>query len=230
MSEDANLLVVRGLRKTYPLGPTRLEVLRGVDLEARRGEVLGIVGASGAGKSTLLHLLGGLDLPSEGSVELDGTALFDISAAERARLRNQKIGFIFQAYHLLPELDALENVTLPAALARSDKRARAEELLLAVGLGDRLHHRPAELSGGEQQRVAIARALIQDPLLLLADEPTGNLDSRTGEAVLETLLRLRAERGRTLVIVTHDPAIQKHCTRLLHIRDGKLEPGWEGQP
>ncbi len=234
MSESTHILVARGLRKTYAMGVTTLDVLKGIDLDVQRGDVLGIVGASGTGKSTLLHLLGGLDAPSAGSVELEGLGLFDLSAAERARVRNQKVGFVFQAYHLLPELDSLENVTLPARLrpasrdfgsARHIARPVEElgtELLRAVGLGERLHHRPSELSGGEQQRVAIARALMNRPMVILADEPTGNLDSKTGEAILELLLRLRAEYQATLVIVTHDKAIERHCARTLHMADGKL--------
>ena len=230
MSEANDILVARGLRKTYSLGATRLEVLKGIDLDVRRGEVMGIVGASGAGKSTLLHLLGGLDEPTQGAVTLEGVAVFDLSRSQRALTRNQKVGFVFQSYHLLPELDALENVTLPARLVRGANRQaacevadRGADLLNAVGLSDRLHHRPSELSGGEQQRVAIARALINRPALILADEPTGNLDSKTGEAIIEMLLRLRAEQNATLVVVTHDPAISQHCTRTRQIVDGKIK-------
>jgi putative ABC transport system ATP-binding protein len=195
-----------------------------VDLDVKRGEVLGIVGPSGSGKSTLLHLLGGLDAPSQGTVQLDGVGLYEISSAQRAWIRNQKIGFVFQSYQLLPELDAVENVQLPARLghAANDDENRATELLTAVGLGERLHHLPMELSGGEQQRVAIARALMNRPSLILADEPTGNLDTQTGGMILELLLRLRTELGATLVLVTHDGTIAQHCTRTLHMVDGKL--------
>ncbi len=225
MTDD--ILVAQGLRKTYALGTNRLEVLKGVDVAVHRGEALSIVGASGAGKSTLLHLMGGLDAPSAGRVELDGVSVFDLSASQRCAMRNQKIGFIFEAYHLLPELDALENVLLPALMDRSrrDKargREWARELLQKVGLGDRWEHRPAELSGGEQQRVAIARALINRPELLLADEPTGNLDSKTGEKVMELLVQLRRDQNLTLVIVSHDEHVARHGERRLEIADGKI--------
>lgn len=226
MSED--ILVARGLHKTYTLGRTQVAVLRGIDLRVRRGEALVIAGASGAGKSTLLHLLGGLDAPSAGEVSLDGVSLFGMASVGRTRLRNERIGFVFQAYHLLPELDALENVCVPALLRRGGTTrrhevvARGQELLRAVGLGDRLEHRPTELSGGEQQRVAIARALMNRPQLVLADEPTGNLDSRTGETVLDLLWRLREESGTTLVMVTHDEHVARRGERVLKIADGVI--------
>jgi predicted ABC-type transport system involved in lysophospholipase L1 biosynthesis ATPase subunit len=227
MSETGrdDILVARGLRKAYTLGQRRLEVLQGIDLRVRRSEALVVAGASGAGKSTLLHLLGGLDAPSAGEVSLDGASLFEMSSAERTRLRNEKIGFVFQSYNLLPELDALENVCVPALLRRrssSDVVERGLELLKAVGLEERLEHRPAELSGGEQQRVAIARALMNRPTVLLADEPTGNLDSKTGEAILDLLWRMRAESGTTLVMVTHDEHIAKRGERVLEIADGQI--------
>ena len=223
MSDD--ILIARGLSKTYTLGRQRLEVLRGINLQVRRGEALVIVGASGAGKTTLLHLLGGLDSPASGDVSLDGVSVFRLSGAERARMRNERVGFVFQSYNLLPELDALENVCLPALLARGKSdavKARGTELLCAVGLGERLEHRPAELSGGEQQRVAVARAMMNRPALLLADEPTGNLDSKTGEAILELLWRLRAEMGTTLVMVTHDTHIARRGDRVMEIVDGAI--------
>jgi len=218
-----DILVARGLRKSYTLGAQELEVLQGIDLRVRRGEALVIVGASGAGKSTLLHLLGGLDAPSAGDVSLDGVSLFAMAGAARTRLRNEQIGFVFQSYNLLPELDSLENVCLPALMqprARDGVAARGRELLKAVGLGERLEHRPAELSGGEQQRVAVARALMNRPRLLLADEPTGNLDSKTGEAILDLLWRLRQESGTTLVMVTHDQHVATRGERVLEIADG----------
>jgi len=202
-----------------------LEVLRGINLQVRRGEALVIVGASGAGKTTLLHLLGGLDSPESGEVSLDGMSVFRLSGTERARMRNERIGFVFQSYNLLPELDALENVCLPALLGRGLRdavQARGTELLRAVGLGARLEHRPSELSGGEQQRVAVARAMMNRPSLLLADEPTGNLDSKTGEAILELLWRLRAEAGTTLVMVTHDTHIARRGDRVMEIADGRV--------
>ena len=220
-----DILIARGLCKSYTLISRQIEVLRGIDVRVRRGEALVIVGASGAGKSTLLHLLGGLDAPSKGDVILDGASLFEMSGASRTRLRNEQIGFVFQSYNLLPELDALENVCLPALLqprARDGIVERGMDLLRAVGLGERLEHRPAELSGGEQQRVALARALMNRPGLLLADEPTGNLDSKTGEVILDLLWQMRAESGTTLVMVTHDEHIARRGERVLEIADGKL--------
>jgi predicted ABC-type transport system involved in lysophospholipase L1 biosynthesis ATPase subunit len=229
MSEARDdILVAEGLRRTYTLGKRDVEVLQGIDLQVRRGEVLVIVGASGAGKSTLLHLLGGLDAPSSGDVTLDGASLFKMSKAELTRLRNQRIGFVFQSYNLLPELDALENVCLPAMLGAQRRENWIEtgiELLKAVGLEERMEHRPAELSGGEQQRVAIARALMNCPSLLLADEPTGNLDSKTGEAILDLLWEMHAESRTTMVMVTHDEHIAKRGERILEIADGKLVGG-----
>jgi predicted ABC-type transport system involved in lysophospholipase L1 biosynthesis ATPase subunit len=222
---SGDILVASGLRKTYTLGARQIEVLRGIDVQVRRGEALVIVGASGAGKSTLLHLLGGLDAPSGGDVSLDGASLFTLSSAARTRLRNERIGFVFQAYNLLPELDALENVCLPALLqprTRDGLAERGMDLLRAVGLGERAEHRPAELSGGEQQRVAIARALVNRPSILLADEPTGNLDSKTGEAVLDLLWKMRLESGTTLVMVTHDEHVARRGERVLEIADGRL--------
>ncbi|MBI5393865.1 MAG: ABC transporter ATP-binding protein [Verrucomicrobia bacterium] len=222
---DGDILIARGLRKTYYLGSAPLEVLKGIDLNVRRGERLAIVGASGAGKSTLMHLLGGLDRPSAGDIAVDGVSIFDLPAGQLTRFRNRQVGFIFQAYQLMPELTAQENVALPGLVARrpdGDVKRRAAEVLVMVGLGGRLHHRPVELSGGEQQRVAIARALINDPPLLFADEPTGNLDSATGGAVMDLLLRLQRERGMTLVMVTHDLANARHCQRVVEIRDGVL--------
>jgi predicted ABC-type transport system involved in lysophospholipase L1 biosynthesis ATPase subunit len=219
------ILTATGLGKTYLMGQRTVEVLQGIDLTVQRGEALVIVGASGAGKSTLLHLLGGLDTPTAGAVRLDGTSLFEIGNVERTRLRNQQVGFVFQSYNLLPELDALENVCLPAWLRRERSKAtleRGRDLLQSVGLGERLEHRPVQLSGGEQQRVAIARALMNRPRLVLADEPTGNLDSKTGEAILELLWRLRQESGTTLVMVTHDEHIAKRGDRVLEIVDGQI--------
>jgi lipoprotein-releasing system ATP-binding protein len=220
-----DILVASGLRKNYTLGSQEVEVLRGIDVRVRRGEALVIVGASGAGKSTLLHLLGGLDAPSAGDVSLDGASLFGMSSAARTKLRNERLGFVFQSYNLLPELDALENVCLPALLqsrSRDGMAERGTELLKAVGLGARMEHRPAELSGGEQQRVAIARALMNRPSLVLADEPTGNLDSKTGESILDLLWRLREDSGTTLVMVTHDQHIATRGERVLEIADGRI--------
>ena len=201
------LLSARGLTRTYTLGKRALEVLRGVNLDVARGEFLALRGASGAGKSTLLHLIGGLDAPNAGEIHFAGQNLAALSQSELAHFRRRRVGFVFQAYYLLPELDALENVCLPARVARvpaAQAGARGRDLLARVGLKDRMEHKPYELSGGEQQRVAIARALINEPELLLADEPTGNLDSHTGGEIIELLKNLRAEKQTTLVIATHD--------------------------
>jgi predicted ABC-type transport system involved in lysophospholipase L1 biosynthesis ATPase subunit len=225
MPDSTDILVAEDLRKTYTLGKRNVEVLQGIDLQVQRGEVVVIVGASGAGKSTLLHLLGGLDAPSSGDVRLDGISLFQMSNVELTRLRNQRIGFVFQSYNLLPELDALENVCLPALLAPHRPEnwvERGIELLKAVGLGERREHRPAELSGGEQQRVAIARALMNRPSLLLADEPTGNLDSKTSESILDLLWQMHAEWKTTMVMVTHDEHVAKRGERVLEIADGRI--------
>ena len=222
------LLSATGLHKTYTLGRRSLEVLRGVDVELRRGEFLALRGASGAGKSTLLHLLGGLDSPNQGEIRLAGRNLAALGRRDLARLRNEEVGFIFQAYYLLPELDALENVCLPARMARTpaaQAEARGRELLGRVGLKDRLEHKPYELSGGEQQRVAIARALINEPDLVLADEPTGNLDSHTGEEIIELLCALRDEKQTTLIMATHDARLAARAPKVVELVDGLIERG-----
>jgi ABC-type lipoprotein export system ATPase subunit len=219
------MLDARNLHKRYEMGPRSLEVLRGVSLTIARGDFLALRGASGTGKSTLLHLLGGLDSPNVGEVWFDGKNLAKLSTTALARLRNLKVGFIFQAYHLLPELDALENVCLPARMARTSAFAtevRARELLTRVGLKDRMEHRPAELSGGEQQRVAIARAMINSPELILADEPTGNLDSQTGGEIMDLLCALRTEHNTTLVIATHDSKLAGRAPKVVHLADGQI--------
>jgi ABC-type lipoprotein export system ATPase subunit len=220
------LLSATGLHKTYTLGRRSLEVLRGVDVELRRGEFLALRGASGAGKSTLLHLLGGLDSPNQGEIRLAGRNLAALGRRDLARLRNEEVGFIFQAYYLLPELDALENVCLPARMARTpaaQAEARGRELLARVGLKDRLEHKPYELSGGEQQRVAIARALINEPDLVLADEPTGNLDSHTGEEIIELLCALREEKQTTLIMATHDARLAARAPKVVELVDGLIQ-------
>ena len=226
MPDDAPALLAEDLRKSYTLHGNRLDILRGAALRAAPGETLAIVGRSGAGKSTLLHVLGGLDKPQGGRVLIAGHDLYGISARRRTRLRAAKIGFVFQAYHLLPEMDLVENVMLPAmalgSLSRRRMRARAEALLECVGLADRRRHTPLELSGGEQQRAAIARALMNEPPLLLADEPTGNLDAKTGDAVLDLLFRLARERQTLLVMVTHAPATAARCDRTLTLEEGLL--------
>ena len=223
MSEP--LLSARGLSKSYAMGRRTLEVLRSVDLDVARGEFLALRGASGAGKSTLLHLIGGLDAPNAGEIRFDGQNLAEFSESELTHFRNRRVGFVFQAYHLLPELTALENVCLPARVARisadtAEKRGR--ELLSRVGLQERTAHKPFELSGGEQQRVAIARALINEPELLLADEPTGNLDSRTGGEIIELLKSLRAEKHMTLAIATHDANVAASAPRVIELVDGQI--------
>jgi putative ABC transport system ATP-binding protein len=215
----SEILSARQLRKTYTLNKHQIEVLKGLDLTIQTGEALVIVGASGAGKSTLLHLLGGLDKPTGGEVSFEGTSLSQIN---RTHWRNERVGFVFQSYNLLPELDALENVCVPAMLAGRREAERGRELLEKVGLGERLEHRPAELSGGEQQRVAIARALMNKPSLILADEPTGNLDDKTADSILDLLWQMRADTGATLVMVTHDQHVAKRGERVLEIADGRI--------
>jgi lipoprotein-releasing system ATP-binding protein len=235
MSEaNAPFFEARGLRKTYLNGTARIEVLRGVGLSVFPGEMLSIVGPSGSGKSTLLHLLGALDRPDSGGVYLDGRDLFRLSENARARIRNESIGFVFQFYHLLPEFTALENVLMPALVYRARgaegggaPRARAAALLESVGLGDRLLHKPAQLSGGEQQRVAIARALMNRPRLVLADEPSGNLDSRTSAELHALLADMNRREGQAFVIVTHDDELSRRAHRRLRMRDGVMVPADE---
>ncbi|MEL6329665.1 MAG: ABC transporter ATP-binding protein [Planctomycetota bacterium] len=220
------------------MGRTRLDVLRGVDLEVSEGEWVAVLGASGSGKSTLLHLLGGLDRPGGGAIEFRGSPLGTMGRAELDRYRAASVGFVFQFYHLLPELRVLQNVTLGAMVrhgrigfrgeTRRAAEARARELLEAFGLGNRLGHRPKELSGGERQRVAIARALVNDPPVLLADEPTGNLDRRTGESIVDAIEARRRAGGLTIVMVTHDERIAARADRVVRLVDGLVEP--EGDP
>lgn len=220
------LLSARGLKKTYVMGQRSLEVLRGVDVAIARGDFVALRGASGTGKSTLLHLIGGLDTPNAGEIIFAGQNIASFSDRQLTDFRNRRVGFVFQAYHLLPELTALENVCLPARVARistGNAAKRAGELLARVGLKDRLDHKPSELSGGEQQRVAIARALINEPELLLADEPTGNLDSHTGGEIMELLQSLRAERQTTLVIATHDAKVAAAAPRVIELVDGRIK-------
>lgn len=219
------LVIASGLTKSYQIGDRCLQVLRGVDLNVARGEFVALQGASGAGKSTLLHLLGGLDVPDAGQIEFDGTMLTGRSLSSLAQFRNRHVGIIFQAYHLLSDLSALENVYLPARMARrpaEESVERARSLLSRVGLADRMTHRPSQMSGGEQQRVAIARCLVNDPSLVLADEPTGNLDSHTGDGVMELLLSLRQERQMTLVIATHDSRVARRAERVVQLVDGLI--------
>ena len=229
------LLRAENLVRSFAMGHRRLDVLRGVSLAVRAGETVAITGKSGAGKSTLLHILGGLDRPTSGRVLFDGRDVYDSGERERSAMRASRIGFVFQAYHLLPELTVRENVLLPAlglrgAFLRGGRlRARAEELLDMVGLSARATHRPNELSGGEQQRVAIARALMNGPRLLLADEPTGNLDSHTGDDILRLLFGLAADRGLTLLMVTHNDDVAARCSRTIVLRDGLVETANGGE-
>lgn len=218
------LLAARGVGKVVKSGASDLVILRDIDLAVMPGEAVAIVGASGSGKSTLLALLAGLDVPSHGSVTLDGEDLFALDEDARAALRGRAVGFVFQSFQLLPALDALENVMLPLELAgRRDAEAAAKQMLERVGLGERLHHYPKHLSGGEQQRVALARAFVVEPKLLLADEPTGSLDEASGEAVIGLMFELNRERGTTLVMVTHDEHLAARCGRIIRLVGGRVE-------
>jgi ABC-type lipoprotein export system ATPase subunit len=220
------LLEGKEITKRYSIGKKQIEVLHGVDVNVKQGEFLSIVGASGSGKSTLLHILGGLDRADSGQLNVAGENLSSMGGNSLSQFRNRSVGFIFQAYHLFPELDALENVALPARIARrpiNDVEKNARDWLLKVGLKKRMDHRPYELSGGEQQRVAIARSLINDPILLLADEPTGNLDSETGAEIMDLLLKLKEECNLTLIMATHDKSIADRTDRTLHLVDGRVE-------
>ena len=217
---------VRGLSKSYAVGTRQLSVLRDLDLQMEAGEMLAVVGASGVGKSTLLHVLGGLDSLDAGSVRIGSADLGALPDDEIVKFRNRQVGFVFQFHHLLPEFTALENAEMPLRIARlpAADRARAATLLQRVGLGERLEHRPGMLSGGEQQRVAIARALVMDPALLLADEPTGDLDEHTADSLHALLREMHRERGLTSVIATHNPRLAAACDRVLRLEDGKLKP------
>jgi putative ABC transport system ATP-binding protein len=219
------MIVVAGLRKSLRTGATTVDILKGIDFHIERGEFVAIMGASGSGKSTLLGLLAGLDNPSEGSVTLNGTVISDMPEDKLAQLRGRTIGFVFQSYQLIPTLTALENVLLPYELndetgGRKAGLNRARQLLVSVGLEARMDHYPIQLSGGEQQRVALARAFILRPPIVLADEPTGNLDTTNGQHILDLLLQLNRAEGTTLVLVTHDPALARHATRIITLRDG----------
>ena len=224
------LIELRNIYKTYHIGDLDIPVLKGVSLNVARGELVALMGSSGFGKSTLMNILGCLDRPTSGEYWLDGQEVSQISAEERALVRNRMVGFVFQNFNLLPRTSALENVMMPLSYARenlSDRQARQRsvELLRRVGLGDRLEHLSSQLSGGQQQRVAIARALVNRPSLLFADEPTGNLDSHTSEEVLEMFGQLNAEDGITIVLVTHDTAVARHARRTIHIHDGVIGNG-----
>ena len=215
-------LKARGLRRSFRIGGTSIEVLRGIDIDIAAGESVFLCGASGAGKTTLLYTLAGLETPEAGTVEFESQSLYGLSGNALARLRNKHMGFVFQSYFLLPELTALENVLLPALIRGKSELARGRDLLQRVGLSERIDHLPTELSGGEQQRVAIARSLINDPAILFADEPTGNLDSKNGEVIINLLLDLSKADARTLVVVTHDENLASRGDRLVRIVDGCL--------
>lgn len=219
------LVRVRGLELTVPSTAGPVNILRGIDLDIDSGSAIGVVGPSGSGKTSLLMVLAGLERPSAGSVQIDGIELTGLDEDALARMRREKVGIVFQAFHLLPTMTALENVAIPLELAgHRNANARAATALAAVGLAHRLTHLPGQLSGGEQQRVALARAFAPRPRLLLADEPTGNLDGATGATVMELLFNLRAETGTTLLLITHDPALAARCERIIRIQDGRIQP------
>ncbi len=224
LTEAPVLVDLQGVSRVYPMGATECVALHGVDIGIESGEFVSIMGPSGSGKSTLMHLIGCLDRPTAGSYRLDGIEVRSLDDRARSRLRNRKVGFVFQSFNLIPEYDVLENVELPlvyGGVVRQERRARAEALLEAVGLTARRQHRPNELSGGERQRVAVARALVHEPQLLLADEPTGNLDSRTGQEIMKLFHELHA-RGTTVIIVTHDANVARWSQRTIEVRDGRI--------
>ena len=215
-------LTARNIYRSFKIGSRKVEVLRGINLDINKGESVFLCGASGAGKTTLLYTLAGLERPESGEVLFEDHKLYSGSAGRDAKIRNQRMGFVFQGYFLLPELTALENTLLPSLMRHRPDPAVAQRLLERVGLADRLHHLPSELSGGEQQRVAIARALINDPAIVFADEPTGNLDTANGEAIMELMAEMVREKQKTLVVVTHDQDLASRGDRIVHIRDGHL--------
>jgi putative ABC transport system ATP-binding protein len=221
-----SLLEVRDIKKTYRMGKVLVPALRGVSFDVKAGEFLTIFGPSGSGKSTLLHLMGCLDRPDEGEIFIEGTNVLKLSDDKLAELRLTKIGFVFQFFNLLPRMTAVQNVELPltiAGVSEREAKEKAKEMLRLVGLEARLNHKPFELSGGEQQRVAIARALINDPKIVLADEPTGNLDTKTGWEIVQLMKKLNEEKGQTFIVVTHDPRIAETAHRIVHLKDGLIE-------
>ena len=216
---------IEGLHKSFIIDSTTLQVVKGIDMEIKKGEMSAIIGASGVGKSTLLHIIGTLDRPTEGKVLFDGNDIFKLDSEELARFRNKKIGFVFQFHHLLPEFTALENTMMPALINRTDKAEAediAKKLLKEVGLGERLNHKPGKLSGGEQQRVAVARALVLSPELVLADEPTGNLDTHTGEEIHSLLREINKTKGTTFILVTHNEKLASRADRIVKMVDGRI--------
>lgn len=231
MSEDL-VICAENLTKTYKMGEIEVQALRGVSFNINRGEIISIMGPSGSGKSTLMNILGCLDLPSSGEYILDDEKVSGLKDNQLAAIRNRKVGFIFQSFNLLPRATALANVELPMRYSNDghNRRERALDALKMVGLEDRVNHRPNELSGGQQQRVAIARALVNNPAIIMADEPTGNLDSKSGKEIIELIHHLNQEAGTTIIIVTHDPTIAAHTQRILHLKDGLLEEAYENLP
>lgn len=221
---DEQVIVTKDLTKVYKMGEVEVHALRGVSFTIQRGEVVAIMGPSGSGKSTVMNILGCLDRPTSGEYYLDGERVSELSDDKLALIRNQKVGFVFQSFMLLPRQTALANVELPMRYAGvgRDRSARAKAVLEQVGLGTRIHHRPTELSGGQQQRVAVARALVNNPAILMADEPTGNLDSISGQEIMQLLLQLNEDRGTTVIVITHDPLIAKQTQRVLRLHDGRL--------
>ncbi|VAX36342.1 Lipoprotein-releasing system ATP-binding protein LolD [hydrothermal vent metagenome] len=222
------MLTAKNIHKSYHQVGNELNVLQGVDLEINEGEMVAIVGPSGAGKSTLLHILGGLDTPDKGCVRLQGDNIYRLKDSARAKVRNRRMGFVFQFYHLLPEFTALENVVLPILIKENQKNPKkfkdqGMELLAQMGIEERASHKPKQLSGGEQQRVAIARALVNQPDIIFCDEPTGNLDSHSGDEIINLLMDLNKKNKQTFIIVTHDESIAKRCHRVVHMKDGRLE-------
>ena len=227
MSYKKNVVEAVGLYKTYQMGSVEVHALRGLTTNIKKGEVVAIMGPSGSGKSTLMNILGCLDKPSSGTYLLNGENVQDMNRDQLADIRNRQVGFVFQSYNLLSRSDAVTNVMMPLRYRRNngveDHRQMAEDLLTRVGLGDRMNHKPTEMSGGQQQRVAIARALVNDPAIVLADEPTGNLDSKSGDEIMDLLLGLNEEKGVTLIIVTHDPEVADKAQRTVHLLDGKVK-------
>ncbi|TAH51755.1 MAG: ABC transporter ATP-binding protein [Chloroflexota bacterium] len=220
---NMSVIEIENVTKTYQMGETQVHALRGVSLHVEHGEMVAIVGPSGSGKSTLMNIIGCLDLPSNGIYRLDGVDVHKLNDDALAEIRNQKIGFVFQNFNLLPRTSALEQVELPMVYAgKPDRQKRALEALTQVGLGDRTHHRPNELSGGQQQRVAIARALVNDPSIILADEPTGNLDSTSGEEIINIFKTLNRDKNMTIILVTHDPDVAAEAERTIHVKDGMI--------